>query len=99
MIENCKCIDFVFDLYLVNSVKSLERQIRAADESTRIVITHIDKKLPSVHQSNKQPSNFEKFWALTENKINIQKLFITCITKVMFLCVWVVGILMINILV
>ena len=96
MIENCKCIDFVFDLYLVNSVKSLERQIRAADESTRIVITHIDKKLPSVHQSNKQPSNFEKF---TENKISIQKLFITCITKVMFLCVWVVGILMINILV
>ena len=29
MIEHCKRIDFVFDFYLVNSIKSLERQRRA----------------------------------------------------------------------
>ena len=26
MIEHCKCVDFMFVLYLVNSIKSLERQ-------------------------------------------------------------------------
>ena len=81
MIGHCKRIDFVFDLYLLNSIKSLERQRSAADESTRIVITHIDQELPSAHQSNKQPSGFEKFWVLTENEISLQQLFITWITE------------------
>ena len=55
MIEHCKHIDFVFNLYLGNSIKLLERQRRAADESIRIVITHIDQELPSAHQSNNNP--------------------------------------------
>ena len=81
MIEHCKRIDFMFDLYLLNSIKSLERQRSAADESTRIVITHIDQELPIAHQSNKQPSDFEKFWVLTENEISLQQLFITWIAE------------------
>ena len=44
MIKQCKQIDFVFDL--VNSIKSLQRQRGAADES---LITHIDQELPSAH--------------------------------------------------
>ena len=44
MIKHCKQIDFVFDLHLVNSIKSSERQRRAADES---LITHINQELPS----------------------------------------------------
>ena len=75
MIKHCKQIDFVFDL--VNSIKSLQRQRRAADES---LITHIDQELPSAHQRNKQPSEFTKFWALTD-KISVQQLFITWITE------------------
>ena len=70
MIEHCKRIDFVFDLYLVNSIKPLERKRRAVDESTRIVITNIGQELPNAHQSNKKSSDFEKFWGLTENKIS-----------------------------
>ena len=81
MIEHCKRIDFVFDLYLVNSIKSLERQRREADESTKIVIIHIDQELPSAHQSNKQPSDFEKLWSLMENKLSLQQLSITWITE------------------
>ena len=69
MIEHCKCIDFVFELYLVNSTKSLERQRREAHKSTRIIISYIDQEFPSSHRSNKQPSDSEKFWALTEKKI------------------------------
>ena len=61
IIEHCKRTDFVFDLYLVNNIKSLERRRRAAGESRRIVFTHIDQELTSAHQSNKQPSNFESF--------------------------------------
>ena len=73
MVEHCKRIYFVFNLYLVNSVKSPERQRRAADESTRIVINHINQERPSAHQSNKQPSDFKKFWALMISKIrNLQ---------------------------
>ena len=81
MIEHCKRTDFVFDLYLVNNIKSLERRRRAAGESIRIVFIHIDQELTSAHQSNKQPSNFEKFWALMENKISLQQLFITWIPE------------------
>ena len=65
----------------MNGIKSLERQRRAGDESKRIVITHIDQELPRAHQSNKQLSNFEKYWALTENKNSLQQLFITWITE------------------
>ena len=81
MIEQCNRIDFVFDLYLINSIKSSERQRRSAKESTRIVITHLDQELPSVNQVNKKPSEFEKFWALTENKIGLQHFFITWVTE------------------
>ena len=81
MIEHCKRIDFVFNLYLVSNIKSLERQRRAVDESTRIVITHIDQELPNAHQSSKQPSDFERFWTLTEDRITLQRLLITWITE------------------
>ena len=40
-------IDFVFDISASNSIKSLERQRRAAaDEPIQTVITHIDQILP-----------------------------------------------------
>ena len=81
MIVHCKRINFVFGLYLGNSIKSLEKQRRTADESKKIVITNIDQELPSAHQSNKQPSDFDKYWALTENKISLQQLFITWIIE------------------
>ena len=45
------------------------------------MIIHIDQELPSAHPSHKKPSNFEKYWALTENKTSLQQLFITWITE------------------
>ena len=60
-------IDFVFDLYASDSIKSLERKRRAAsDEPIRTVITHMDQILPVA-------SEFKKFWASSENKIALQQ--------------------------
>ena len=40
--------DFVYDLYSEDSIKPLERQKRSSNnESTRVVITHLDQELPS----------------------------------------------------
>ena len=45
------------------------------------MITHLDKDLPNASKVNKQPSEFEKFWALTENKIGLQQYFISWIVE------------------
>ena len=75
MMDQSNRIDFVFDLYLLDSIKHSERQRRSAKESTRTMITHFDQDLPATNQINKQPSEFEKFWALTENKVGLQHFF------------------------
>ena len=74
LMSSSKRIDFVFDLYLEDSIKSLERQRRSMSlEGTRTVITHIDQELPDSKQVGKEVSEFDKFWAVIENKIGLQK--------------------------
>ena len=64
--NNCR-IDVVFDLYYVDSIESHERQRRATHD---VIIANID---PS---DQPLPVEIEKFWTLSENKIQFQEFFI-----------------------
>lgn len=53
-----------------DSIKGLERIRRGAGDATRTVISSMDQILPI-------SSEFDKFWACTENKVDLQKFFIS----------------------
>lgn len=72
ILQNITRIDFIFDSYFEQSIKSSERQRRRKSEC--IIFNTISELVPL-------PKQADKFWGASENKILLQKILRSYITK------------------
>ena len=65
--KNCTRLDIIFDLYLEKSIKHHERNRRSKQEGIATQIIDGEEQLPI---------DMDKFWALEQNKVQLQQFFI-----------------------
>ncbi len=71
--KECNRIDIIFDLYLQQSIKQLERDRRSNHKAINTFINRNDQPLPV---------DMDSFWASPDNKVRLQQFFIKWLTEI-----------------